>query len=145
MAKILKLTAHDGSDIGYMGLKGDKFIRGVDKSDAVEFKMVSYDKDNDAHYFELVSKPKYYLDIKATNSVLFADKPFISVSTSTIVAWKEIDGELHAVLRGVDTLKAVSTSAADPDSKLMYGNWLLGDGKNTSCKVSVEEVSSALA
>lgn len=145
MAKIIKLTAHDGSDFGYMGMKKDKFIGGVDKSEATHFNLKKYPKDKNAHYFEVSSQSGHYLDFKTTNSVLFSDKPLISLSASTIVAWKEINGELHAIIDNSDTTKVVSRSAADPDSKLLYGNSLLSDGKETSCKVEVLEVDEAVA
>jgi len=144
MAKILKLTAHDGTDFGYMGMKKDKFVGGVDKSEAAKFKLEDYPKDKNAHYYQVIGQSKHYLDIKATSSVLFSDKVnFAGLSVSSIVAWKELNGELHAILGGKDTTKVVSRSAADPDSKTLYGNLLIGDGSKTSCKIEVMEVNEA--
>lgn len=140
MTVILKLTQNDGSDFGYMGMKKDNFIGGVDKSDATKFNQVYYSKDKDSYYYQIASDKKHYLDIKAMSSLLFTDKPEISLSMSTIVAWKEINGELHAIISGKDTTKVVSRSPHDPDSKMLYGNLLLGDGSDTSCKVEVIEV-----
>ena len=141
MTKILKLTSHDGKEFGYMGMKNDEFIGGVDISDATKFKLKEYPKDKNAFYYQVVGQEKHYLDIKATSSVLFSDKVnFAGLKVSSIVAWKEVNGELHAVIQGKDTTKVVSRSAADPDSKTLYGNLLLGDGKNTSCKVKPIEV-----
>lgn len=141
MNKIIKLN-FEGKDFGYMGMKKNGsmhvFYGGADKSDAVEFKQVSYPKKSNAYYYEIVKDKNHYLDIKATNSILFSDKPNISLAMSSIVAWEEVDGELHAIIGGKDTTKAVSRSAADPDSTTLYGNLTLGDGK--ACKVKILDV-----
>ncbi|AJR08597.1 hypothetical protein C9J03_22470 [Photobacterium gaetbulicola] len=138
MNKIIKLS-YEGKDFGYMGMKKNGnmhvFYGGADKSDAVEFKQVEYPKRSNAYYYEVVKVNKHYLDIKATSSVLFADKPSISLAMSSIVAWEEVDGELHAIISGKDTTKAVSRSAADPDSTTLYGNLTFGDGN--ACKVKI--------
>jgi hypothetical protein len=141
MEKILKLTSYDGEDFGYVGMKKDKFIGGVDKSEATKFKLEEYPKDNSAYYYQVIAQPKHYLDIKFTSSVLFSDRVnFAGLSVSSIVAWKQVNGELHAILGGRDTTKVLSRSAADPDSKMLYGNLLMGDGAETVCKVELIDV-----
>jgi hypothetical protein len=138
MNKILKLS-FDGKDLGYLGMQThegkNKFYGGVDRSEAVEFYQVEYPKFKSAYYYEVVKNKGHYLDIQASNSQLFSDKPSRSSPLSSIVAWTVVEGELSAVIAGGSTTEAIGISATDPHSLILYGNLEVGDEQ--ACKVEV--------
>jgi hypothetical protein len=133
MKKILKL-AYEGKDFGYMRIaKNGTFYGDGSESDAVEFEQVKY-KNMDGAYYYKISGTKGYLDFSATSSALFSDTPWLSVESSSICAWKMIDNELHAILGSKDTTKALSRSAKDEESSILFAN-ISFDGHH--CKVEI--------
>ncbi|POA98241.1 hypothetical protein C2134_12375 [Chromobacterium sinusclupearum] len=137
--KILKLK-FDGQDFGYVRMqKGtDSFYGGGAEKEAIEFELESYKGSNTRFYFKVAGTKDSYMDFSLSSSVLKVTKPFFSVEQSSICAWELIGGELHAILGGKDTTKAVSRSKSDPISTILYANSPY-DGNH--CQVSIEDAT----
>ncbi|KDM90379.1 hypothetical protein [Photobacterium galatheae] len=136
--KILKLK-FEGQDFGYVRLnKSGTFYGDGSESQAVEFQQVKYKNTNDTFYYKVAGTKDSYMDFSLTSSIVKVTKPFFSVEKSSICAWKLVDGELHAVLSGKDTTKAISRSKHDPESKVLYANTFI-DGNH--CEVSIQNAT----
>ncbi|CAM4013575.1 MULTISPECIES: hypothetical protein [Flavobacterium] len=142
MKKVIVKLEFEGKDFGYMRIdKKGTFYGGGSESEAVEFELEKYSKLKEANYFK-VSGTKGYLDFKATSSILFSDTPWLSVDSSSICAWKIIDNELHAILGGKDTTKAVSRSAHDSSTSALYANSPIDNNHCTVTLVDATKKSS---
>jgi hypothetical protein len=138
--KLIKLE-FQGKDFGYVRMQkgSDSFYGGGSEKEAVEFELESYKGSNTRFYFKVSGTKDSYLDFALTSSVLKVTKPWFSVDQSTICAWELISGELHVILAGKDTTKAVSRSQADPTSTILYANSPY-DGNH--CQVSLVDATS---
>ncbi|OQS34155.1 hypothetical protein [Chromobacterium haemolyticum] len=134
--KILKLK-FKGSDFGYVRMvKGsDTFYGGGSEKEAIEFELIAYKGSSKRFYYKVAGTKDSYMDFSLSSSVVKITKPFLSVESSTICAWELIDNELHAILADKDTTKAISRSAADPESKALYANSFVDVNH---CEVSIE-------
>lgn len=122
---ILKLE-QDGKDFGYVKLKKDIFYSNGSKEEAVVFELENYPKSSDTFYYKVANTKNSYMDVRATTSRVQVDKPYISLSTSTICTWTLKDGTLRMVLGSRETGKVLSNNK-NTESSALYAN--LFDGK----------------
>jgi hypothetical protein len=95
----LELSNLEGKKLGYLKNNGvgSKSTMRITESidDATVFDVMTYDKHtknlSDPCYYNLKNDSKYYLDMHENSAAdkqkLFADKPNLSVSMSTIASW----------------------------------------------------------
>lgn len=134
----LKLTKEDGSEYGYVGLDGKKFIGGVSASNAIVFIRKPYKKELDVFYYEVSTKKGYFMDQHSKDGDIFLNSPNFSVEASTIWAWKNTDNhQLHAFAGDKDSKQIMGLPHSSSQEKMTPKNSLFSNFNGYPLKVEI--------
>ncbi|AOT07900.1 hypothetical protein [Pseudoalteromonas luteoviolacea] len=117
----LKLITQ-GQDFGYITIRSEisgLFYGNGLVEQATEFELIPCSRDYSAFYYKIASSQKSYMDLSVASNVIKitqANNPEIE----KVCAWKINQNNLHALVYGQTSIKALGRSTFKHNSNILY-------------------------